>query len=91
MPRGRIRSWVDGNEKPDAVRGIEAACEYGWLDATYRDREFMALNTLVANVFSGGSIVTENFVPLFALNHADHRSHVNDALEESRSNRQQCQ
>ncbi|WP_440769933.1 hypothetical protein [Natronorubrum sp. DTA28] len=81
MPRGRIRGWVDGNGKPDAVRGIEAAREYGWLDATYGDREFMALNTLVANVFSGGSIATENFVPSFALNHADHRSHVIDALE----------
>ena len=81
LPRGRVRGWVDEDGKPDAARGIETAREYGWLDATYRDDLFQALNTLVANVFSGGSIAKKNFVPSFALNHRDHRSHVIDALE----------
>lgn len=54
LPRGRVRGWVDADGKPDAMRGIETAREYGWLDATYRDDVFQALNTLVANVFSGG-------------------------------------
>ncbi|WP_137289044.1 hypothetical protein [Natronorubrum halophilum] len=81
IPRGRVRGWTDDNRKPDAVRGIETAREHDWLDATYLDPKFTALNTLVANVFSGGSIATETFVPSFALNHHDHRSHVIDALE----------
>ncbi|OIB56280.1 hypothetical protein, partial [Natrialba sp. SSL1] len=81
IPRGRVRGWVDDDGMPDAARGIETARELGWLDATYRDDAFLALNTLVANVFSGGSIATETYTPSFALNHRDHRSHVIDALE----------
>ncbi|ELY42558.1 hypothetical protein [Natronorubrum sulfidifaciens] len=80
FPRGRVRGWTDGG-KPDAARGIEIARDYGWLDATMQDGTFLALNTLVANVFSGGSIAIETFTPSFALNHRDHRSHVIDALE----------
>ncbi|MXV62809.1 hypothetical protein GS429_12180 [Natronorubrum sp. JWXQ-INN-674] len=81
IPRSRIRPWLDEGSKPDPAHAIETARDYGWLDATYQDPEFVALNTLVANVFSGGSIDKERFQPSFALNHRDHRSHVIDALE----------
>ncbi|SIS12625.1 hypothetical protein SAMN05421752_112139 [Natronorubrum thiooxidans] len=64
---------------------VEIARDYGWLDATMQDGTFLALNTLVANVFSGGSIATETVVPSFALNHRDRRSHVIDAFEDTRS------
>ncbi len=64
LPRGRVRGWIDDG-KPDAARGIEVARDYGWLDATMQDQTFLALNTLVANVFSGGSIATDTFVPSF--------------------------
>ncbi|ELY89090.1 hypothetical protein C483_14105 [Natrialba hulunbeirensis JCM 10989] len=63
IPRGRVRGWVDDSGMPDTARGIETARELGWLDATYRDDAFLALNTLVANVFSGGSIATETSAP----------------------------
>ncbi|WP_137289908.1 hypothetical protein [Natronorubrum halophilum] len=83
IPRSRIRPWLDSGSKPDPVRGIETARNYGWLDAAYLDPEFQALNTLVANVFSEGSIGSSRFQTSFALNHRDHRSHVIDALEGS--------
>ncbi|ELY52479.1 hypothetical protein [Natronolimnohabitans innermongolicus] len=81
IPRGRVRSWVGYDSKPDAVHGIEVAREYGWLEATPRDDTFQALNALVANVFSGGSISTRSFAPSFALNHREHRSHVLETID----------
>lgn len=81
LPRSRIRSWVDGDSRPDPVRGIETAREYGWLDCDFGDPEFTALNTLVANVFSGGSIAETYYQPSFALNRRGEDSHVIDALE----------
>ncbi|WP_255168496.1 hypothetical protein [Natrononativus amylolyticus] len=80
IPRGRVRGWLEGS-KPDPANAIDVARELGWLDARYLDPEFVALNTLVANVFSGGSIDKERFQPMFSLNHRQHRSHVIDALE----------
>jgi len=80
LPRGRIRAWLNGSA-PDAVRAIDTAREYGWLTAEFGDDAFTALNTLVANVFSGGSITESNYAPSFALNHRGEDSHVFDALE----------
>ncbi|ELY64711.1 hypothetical protein [Natrinema versiforme] len=80
LPRGRIRPWLD-DSKPDVVRGIETARDYGWLETGFDDPAFTALNTLVANVFSGGSIEQTHYQPSFALNHRGEDSHVLDALE----------
>lgn len=66
LPRGRIRPWLDG-AKPDAVRAIDTARDYGWLECAYDDPEFAALNRLVANIFSGGSIAAATYKPGFAL------------------------
>ncbi|ELY73213.1 hypothetical protein [Natrinema pallidum] len=77
LPRGRVRPWLDG-AAPDAVNAIDTARSYGWLGAEYDDPEFRALNTLVANVFSGGSITEQHYQPSFAL---AEDSHVTDALE----------
>ncbi len=33
IPRSRIRPWIDGDSRPDAVRALEAAEKYGWLEA----------------------------------------------------------
>lgn len=79
LPRGRVRTWVDDDGAPDAVRALETAREYGWLEVGYDDPVFEGLNTLVANVFSGGSIATETYSPSFALD--DRRQSVLDALE----------
>lgn len=80
-PRSRIRTWIDRGGAPDCVRGLETAREYGWLEADYDDPECTALNTLVANVFSGGSIADQHYQPSFALNHRGEESHVINALE----------
>ncbi|MDS0475278.1 hypothetical protein [Natrinema sp. 1APR25-10V2] len=80
-PRSRIRTWIDDGGAPDVVRGLEAAREYGWLEAGYCDPEFTGLNALVANVFSGGSISQRDYRPSFALNHRGEDSNVIDALE----------
>jgi hypothetical protein len=32
LPRSHIRSWVDGDGKPDPVRAIDTARDLGWLD-----------------------------------------------------------
>ncbi|AFZ71420.1 hypothetical protein [Natronobacterium gregoryi] len=78
LPRGRIRPWLNGS-KPNPVHAIETARNYGWLNCTYDDPEFDPLNTLVASVFSGGSITVDNYQPSFPLD--DEGNHVVDALE----------
>jgi hypothetical protein len=80
-PRSRIRTWIDDGGAPDVVRGLETARDYGWLEAGYDDPEFTALNTLVANIFSGGSIAEQYHQPSFAINHLGEDSHIFDALE----------
>ncbi|MCU4741161.1 hypothetical protein [Natronoglomus mannanivorans] len=81
LPRSRLRTWIDDGGKPDSVRAIEIAHSYEWIECTYDDRAFTALNALVANIFSGGSIAQENYRPLFAVNKRGEDSHIFDALE----------
>ncbi len=66
LPRGRIRSWVDGDGMPDPMRGIQICESHGWLDVDYTEPPCTGLNVLVAWVFSGGSI-NESYVPSFAV------------------------
>ncbi|MFC6727590.1 hypothetical protein ACFQDG_02920 [Natronoarchaeum mannanilyticum] len=49
------------------MRGVEIAEQHGWLRLTYDDPKFQALNRLVAWVFSGGSLASDTFAPLFAV------------------------
>ncbi len=65
LPRYQIETWVDDGGKPDVVRGVETAQAHDWLDVDVSSKQFAALNTLVAAVFSGGTI-NENYVPAFA-------------------------
>ncbi|SFC65394.1 hypothetical protein SAMN05444422_11350 [Halobiforma haloterrestris] len=81
LPRSRLRTWIDDGGKPDPVHAVHTAIDYGWCEVEYDDPEFTALNTLVANVFSGGSIANHHYRPSFALNHRGADSHVIDALE----------
>ncbi|AFZ73673.1 hypothetical protein [Natronobacterium gregoryi] len=78
LPRSRIRPWLD-DSKPNPVRAIETARNYGWLECTYDSPAFDPLNTLVASVFSGGSITADHYQPSFPLDDQDNR--VVDALE----------
>lgn len=67
LPRGQIRGWVDGDAKPDPVRGIDAAERRGWLDLEFDDPTFAALNRLVAWIFSGGSLDADRYVPILVV------------------------
>ncbi|MBX0297868.1 hypothetical protein [Haloarcula nitratireducens] len=80
LPRSRIRSWVDGDGRPDAVRGIQRAESHGLLDLSWEGQTLRSLTTLVAWIFSGGSI-NEVYVPSFALSGGD-RDIVESALED---------
>ncbi|SDQ63607.1 hypothetical protein [Natronobacterium texcoconense] len=79
LPRGRVRPWLEGS-KPDPVRAIDTAREYGWLECTDDDPEFRGLNVLVANVFSGGSIDARFYQPSFSID-GEGNDRVFDALE----------
>ncbi len=81
LPRSRLRTWIEGGGAPDQVHAIETARDHGWLDVTCSDPEFTALNTLVANIFSGGSIAQSSYAPSFAINHRGGDSHIFDALD----------
>ncbi|OVE84317.1 hypothetical protein [Natronolimnobius baerhuensis] len=79
LPTGRVRSWTDG-KTPNVVAGLRTARDREWLEVGYDDEQFTALNALVANVYSGGSIL-KNWQPTFVLNERGYHSHVIDALE----------
>ncbi|MFP9192977.1 hypothetical protein ACLI4Q_15155 [Natrialbaceae archaeon A-CW1-1] len=81
LPRGRLRTWIDDGGAPDVVNAINSARQKGWLNVTYDDRKFTELNTLVANIFSGGSIAEQHYQPSFALNRRGEDSRVIDTLE----------
>jgi len=80
LPRGRIRTWLDGGQ-PDAARAIDVARRQGWIEIGPDEPVFEALNALVANVFSSGSIAAETYVPAFALDPNRRQLHIVDALE----------
>lgn len=73
LPRSRICPWVrdpDGDQppaRPDAVRGIQTAESHSWIPVHYDTDAFPALNRAVAWIFSGGSIDTTWYVPLFTI------------------------
>lgn len=73
LPRSRIRGWIrkpDDEQRParpDAIRGIQIAERRGWLPAHYGANTFSALSRAVAWIFSGGSIDTTWYVPLFTI------------------------
>lgn len=77
LPRGRIRGWVEGS-KPDCVRGLDVAREHGWLPLV-RDDDLRPWATLVAWVFSGGSIGAQ-WRPSFVANRDQSQAMVEQAL-----------
>lgn len=81
LPRSRIRSWVDGDGRPDPVRGLQIAHGYGWLGHDWSTRRSRALNVLVAWVFSGGSVTEGSYVPSFTVADALTRETLRTALD----------
>lgn len=70
LPRGRIRPWIENDGCPDPVRGLQTCEDHGWLDLDWLELPFTGLNSLVAWIFSGGSIDREGFVPQFTIQSA---------------------
>lgn len=79
QPRSRIRVWMDGS-KPDPVRAIEIADRHDWLDWDWDTDTTQALNCLVAWIFAGGSIGTDHYTPLFAVETDDHETVLRQLL-----------
>jgi hypothetical protein len=79
LPRGRIRSWVDGDGRPDAVRGMQQAQHNSWFDLGWDSPTLQTLNVLVAWIFSGGSI-NNNWVPALTVT-GETRSIASEALD----------
>ncbi|MFC7134319.1 MULTISPECIES: hypothetical protein [Salinibaculum] len=67
LPRSRIRPWMESDSRPDPVRAIQTAEDYGWLDLSWNDEQFEGFNILVAWIFAGGSIATETYAPMFTV------------------------
>lgn len=63
FPRGRIRPWVDGDSKPDCLRGLETAQEHGWILDTRDDEQARPLIILAVWIPASGSIDSEDVVP----------------------------
>ncbi|KYH24509.1 hypothetical protein HAPAU_34920 [Halalkalicoccus paucihalophilus] len=88
LPRSRIRPWVrkpDAERKPsrpDPVRAIQVAEGHNWIPARYDSKTFPALSQAVAWIFSGGSIDTERFVPLFTVGGESDLADLDALLEE---------
>ncbi|WP_011322698.1 hypothetical protein [Natronomonas pharaonis] len=48
LPRGRIRSWVDGDGMPDCYRCLQTALENGWILNGWEDDTARSMTTLAA-------------------------------------------
>jgi hypothetical protein len=65
VPRSRIRPWMESDSKPDPVRAVEIAEANDWLDFSFGEPSFNALNVLVAWIFASGSITVDIYRPGF--------------------------
>lgn len=81
LPRSRIRPWMDDGARPDPVRTIQRAEDYGWLDLGWDEPPFPGLNVLVAWIYSGGS-VSENFTPRFIVDDDRDTSRLRAAFDQ---------
>lgn len=70
LPRGRVKPWM-ADSKPDCVRGLESARQHGWIDVVPESRVFRGLNVFAGWVYSGGSISTQTFVPIWVIQDED--------------------
>lgn len=80
LPRGRVRAWFDGS-KPDAVRGLEAARQHGWLPVRVDEPVFRGLNALAAWSYARGSIAATTYVPTWSAQNDEDRRFLDRAAE----------
>jgi len=81
LPQSRVRSWVAAGHTPSVVAGLYTARKHGWIDLTFTDNEFMRLNILVASIYSGGTIASDHWQPVFTLTESEFDSKCVTALE----------
>jgi hypothetical protein len=77
LPRGRIRSWVDGDGMPDCYRGLQTAQSNGWITDSWNEETARGLNCLAAWIVSSGGI-NDNFVPAFVAGFSDEYETLSD-------------
>jgi hypothetical protein len=65
LPRSRIRPWVDGDARPDAVHAIDTARDLGWLNVDVDTTDGRAWTRLVAWIHAGGSLSQDDYRPTF--------------------------
>ncbi len=75
LPASRVRGWLK-SIKPDCVHGIQTANRNDWLNVAVDSSVFRGLSGLVAWIFSGGSITTDTYAPLFVPATDAHHRHL---------------
>jgi plasmid stabilization system protein ParE len=80
LPRGRIRSWVDGDGQPDPVRAIRRVADRGWFDARPGSPAFSALLRCHAWILAGGHIASDTYAPSFSVHTEDPEPVIREAL-----------
>lgn len=62
LPPERVRGWMN-DTKPDSVRGVETARDYGWLDLEPDTRRGRAFAELFIGIYACGGISARTKVP----------------------------
>ncbi|WP_276258113.1 hypothetical protein [Haloglomus litoreum] len=67
LPRGRIRAWVDGDGRPDAVRALDTLTANGWLHLDWGESTLRALSALIVWIVVGGSLPRQGWLPAWSV------------------------
>lgn len=83
QPRSRVRPWIrdDNPAIPDVERGLQTAESRGWLEVKPDTPRGHALLSLVAWIFSSGSITVDNSAVRFVASTANERDRLFGAIE----------
>jgi len=79
LSRSNVRTWVEGDGRPDAARALEIAEKLGWLDDDWTPTT-RGLAQLVAGIFACGSVEVDWLVPRWAVTSS--RPDIASALEQ---------
>lgn len=76
----KLRSWTTGG-KPYSVNGLDKAQQRGWVGIEPSGKTFLALNRLVAWLFSAGYLSASNMHPRFLVGSETHQRVLESILE----------
>jgi len=80
ISRSEVRSWVDGDSKPDAARAVDEARDLGWTADEWTDT-VRALAKLVIGVYAFGSINKRDYSPSWSPDNDANEGAIKDALD----------